>query len=432
MFSPKRLLKFLRRFLSWVAPLFICLVLLALLGVLVGNDDLTLWQIGLRVAAAMIPAALAIAGGFALSIAYMQKLHDLGSKREIFGYLIHCMFGQGNFKPWLLVQEGKVNNQRNAPDSLIVRVGGPGHLVIRKDSAVVLEQGGRLTRVEEPGFPRLEPYERIYDTVDLRPIRWVYPVSGMSKEGIPVTCDADISFQIKNGDQKATDDVPYPMDRQAVFTAVTSKWLREASRPEGDRMLDWKGLIIISSTEGILRSILARHPLDRLVAPEKEGLEHSREAIRRELETELKIAADRVGGRVLKVELGQIKVADAITQQWIETWRAEWDRWQSIYMAPAEAAYVESVGGARAELIAQRITNTAKILHELAGQGQRAFVSGALTQFFLGMRNIGTDSLAMTYLAPEAVKMLQRTADLTLPSGTHDVQDGKLLKDGDS
>ncbi len=417
MFSPKRFVGFLKRFLSGVMPLFICLVLLAVVGVLVGGMATTAWHVGIRLGAALVPAAVAVAAAFALSIGYIQRLHDLGSRREIFWYLIHCMFGQGNFKPWLLVEEGKVNFQRNPLDSLIVRVGGPGHLVIRKDSAVMLERGGQLTRVEGPGFPHIERYERIHDTVDLRPTRWVYPVVGMSKEGIPVTCDADIAFQIQNGDQQATDELPFPMDGQAVFTAVTSKWMRELTRPEGDRMLDWKGLIIVSATEGKLRFILARYPLDRLVAPEREGSEHPRQVIRNELETELHTAAARVGARVLKVELGQIKVADAVTQQWIESWRAEWDRWQSSYLAPAEAAYVESVGGARSRLTAEKITNSARILHELAAQGRQAFVSGALTQFFLAIRNIGTDSLALTYLAPESVKMLQKTAELTLASG---------------
>jgi len=432
MFSSKRLVRYLRRILSWVMPLCVCLVLLAVLGVLAGGKATNAWQLSVRLGAALVPAAVAVAAAFALPIVYMQKLHDVGSRREIFWYLIHCMFGQGNFKPWLLVEEGKINLQRNPPDSLIVRVGGPGNLVIRKDSAVVLEQGGRLTRVEGPGFPHLERYERIYDAVDLRPTRWVYPVAGMSKEGIPVTCDADVSFQMQDGNQQATDEMPFPMDKQAVFTAATSKWMRELTRPEGDRMLDWKGLIIISATEGKLRFILARYPLDRLVAPEKEGSEHPRQVIRNELETELHTAAARVGARILKVELGQIKVQDSVTQQWIESWRAEWDRWQSNYLALAEARYVESVGGARSRLIAERITNTANILHELAAQGRQAFVSGALTQFFLGMRNIGTDSLALTYLAPESVKMLQRTAELTLTSGTHAAADGMPPADDDS
>jgi regulator of protease activity HflC (stomatin/prohibitin superfamily) len=242
----------------------------------------------------------------------------------------------------------------------------------------------------------------------------------MSKEGIPVTCDVDVVFQIQSGDEKPTGERPFPADMDAVFTAATSKWIREADLPEGDRVLDWKALVVVSGAQGTLRFILARYPLDRLIAPEREGETHPRRAIRDELGAALRLTAKNVGAKILRVELGQIKVADKVTQKWIESWRAHWDRWGAEYLAEADAAYVKTVGEAQAEAIALRIRNTANVLHGLALESRRAFYTGARMQLQLMLRNVGADSLALTYLPGEATKLLQGPEGIKPPSEAKD------------
>jgi hypothetical protein len=273
MFNLNRMLTFWRKTLQVLLPIFGSQFILVVLAMQVREKPLTGWRFVLGIAAGFAPAALAIIAGFVFATSYMQALYALKGKREAFWFIVHCMIGQAGFKPWLMVESGKLNEGFCSPDGLISKAGGPGNLIVRKDSAVVLEQAGRLTRVAGPGFTALGRFERLYDTIDLRPRRWQLPVSGMSKEGIPVTCDTDVVFQILDDGREPTGDNPFPMDPEAVFRAATSKWIREAHRPEGDQVLDWKGLIVVSAMEGTLRFILARYPLDRLIAPEREGEE---------------------------------------------------------------------------------------------------------------------------------------------------------------
>ncbi len=424
MFSFKRVLKFWGRLLALLIPFYAIWVLLVWIALQSGEQPTRGWQPGLKFAAALLLATLAIVATLALSTNFMQKLYALKSRREVFWYLVHRLFGQANFRPYILVEESKISSRVNDPDSLLVKVGGPGNMVIRKDSAVVLERGGRLTRVESPGFPKLQPFERIYDIIDLRPGRWQFPVGGMSKEGIPVLCETDIMMQIQDGGEPPSGKKPFPMDPNAVFVASTSKWIREASRPEGDRVLDWKGLIVISATEGTLRSILARYPLDRLIGPKEPGQEHPRQVIRQELEEALHAAAARVGAKILKVELGQIRVADEVTQQWIESWQAAWQRWATEYLATGEAGYIDKVETAYAEITAKRIRDIANVLHDLnKSEGYEAFVAGAKLQLQLAMRNTGADSLVMTYMPREAIRLLQMTANLPPPPGEGEADD---------
>ncbi len=416
MFNFRRVLGFWGRLLAVLIALYALLSLLTVIALQAADKPVARWQLDLKLVAGLILPTLAIVATFVLSIRFMQALYALKSRREVFWYLVHRLFGQANFRPYILVEEGKISTKINDPDSLIVKVGGPGNMVIRKDSAVVLERAGRLTRVEGPGFPKLKPFERIYDIIDLRPRRWQFPVVGMSKEGIPVTCETDIMMQIQDGGEPPSGKKPFPMDPNAVFVASTSKWIREAHRPENERVLDWKGLIVVSATEGTLRSILARYPLDRLIGPESPAQEHPRRVIRQELEDALHIAADRVGAKILKVELGQVKVRDEVTQQWIEGWQAAWERWKTEYQATGEMARIEMVEAARSEATARRIRDIANILHELHKTGgYEAFVAGAKLQLQLAMRNVGADSLALTYMPREAIRLLQATANLPPP-----------------
>lgn len=326
MFNIHRVLAFWRRVLLALIPIYGFLALVIFGAIWLGTEPLINLQLGLKVLVGLMLPTLAILAGFGAAMSYLRALYDLEGYREPLWHLVHCMFGQASFKPWLMVQEAAINTDLNPLQSLIVRVGGPGNLIVRKDSGVVLEQAGRLTRVEGPGAHPLERFERLYDIVDLRPRRWQFAVEGLSKEGIPVTCETDIVFEIDRGRQAPTEDTPWPMEDRSVFLASTSTWIRERTRPEEQQMMDWKGLIVMVQAAGNLRSILARYPLDRLIAPERGGQTqvsgHPRRDIRAQLERILGAFAPSVGARVLKVELGQIRVDDAITQQWIDSWRA--------------------------------------------------------------------------------------------------------------
>jgi regulator of protease activity HflC (stomatin/prohibitin superfamily) len=416
MFNIHRVLRFWRRVLLLLLPLYALLSVVVCAAIWFGTEALIDLQLGLKVLAGLALPTLAIVAAFGLAMSDLRALYDLKGYREPFWHLVHCMFGQASFKPWIMVQEGRINTELTPLDSFIAREGGPGNLIVRKDSGVVLERAGRLTGVEGPGFHPLERFERIYDIIDLRPRRWQFPVEGLSKEGIPVTCETDIVFEIDRGRQQPMEDTPFPMEEQAVFLASTSTWVREKTRPVEQQMMDWKALIVMFQTAGSLRSILARYPLDRLIAPERRGhtqvAGHPRRDIRAQLEEVLKAFAPSVGARILKVELGQIRVDDAVTQQWIDSWRASWNYWGAEYLTAADAESARIVGEAKAEAIARRIHETANILYNLACKGRSAFIRGAMIQLHLALRNIGTDSLSLTYLPVEATKLLQEAVDL--------------------
>jgi hypothetical protein len=424
MFNPRKITRFWGRVLLLLLPLYAAVVLLAFLATRLRTPPVTGRQLALLLIASLVPATLALVGGLILSTSYLRALYGLRGRAEAFWHLAHCLFGQASFKPWVRVETGKIALPPEEMDGFIVRAGGPGNVIVRKDSAVVLEKAGRLTRAAGPGFANLELFEHVYDTVDLRPRRWQHPVSGLSKEGIPVICEADVEFQIRDDGKQPTSETPFPVDLEAVFDAVTAKWIRERDRAEDDQVLDWKGRIVVSTAEGTLRFILARYPLDRLVAPARAGQIHPRQAIRRELERALHDGAARVGAKILKVELGEIRVQDEVTQQWIESWRANWDRWGLEYGAATDAISLSTVETARSRALARKIGETATLLHQLRQEGEEEFVAGAKLQLSLALSNIGTDSIALTYLPAEAMKLLRDAVNLPPPGGAQQAGGG--------
>jgi regulator of protease activity HflC (stomatin/prohibitin superfamily) len=232
-----------------------------------------------------LPGVIAVFVALALAADFVRGVYELKNWEEGREYLIRTLFGQPGFSPFLLVKEGGIVNP---PEHVLRRVGGPGHMIIYNDSAVVTEQDGKLKRVlVGPGFPKLERFEKIWEVIDLRPRRWVLDVNAMTKEGILVTVPADVRFKIEDGGQEPTEKKPYPVQEEAVFAAATSKWVREPERSEPERVLDWAGRVIISDTEGTLRTIISHYYLDELIMPVSyKG--YLCQAIWRELERELR------------------------------------------------------------------------------------------------------------------------------------------------
>lgn len=344
---------------------------------------------------------------------------DLKEAHDTFNRIV---FGKLGFGPYLLIKEGRLAAGAGSP---VAHVGGPASLVIYNDTAVVTEQYGHLKRVLGAGFPQLERFERVWEIIDLRPQRWVYEVFALTREGIPISCEADISFKIDDrlptGEEKGqTAGMPYPYTEEAVLKAATSKWIREPWRD--DPRMAWTGRVVIGFTEGILRDILAEYRLDWLIAPPQPGQPHPREEIRQRLEKELAIKAATVGAKILKVDLGAIRVkardeevsrklADIVSKQWIESWFADWESRALTSQAEGEAELLR--------MDAAQIQAQAEMVIALTEALQSAIMNQQATEpYLLALRFVETlrwlsfDPYTRDFMPPEVIRTLKRMQEL--------------------
>jgi hypothetical protein len=419
--TPKWAFRHLRRVLPFAAPVITLVTLLGMLLALIaqrGRPSNPFLFAALSVVYA-IPLLIAIALAARVAASFVQTLYKIRTLGEAGSFLYRLLFGVWMFGPYLLVKEGKLVAGEN---SVLHRVGGPGYLVIYNDSAVVTERCGRLERVLSAHLPRprnypyLEPFEKVWEIVDLRPQQWTLPVKGMTREGIPVICEADIRFKIDDrpGDRGTpkppTEDEPYPFTPEAVLKAATARWIREPDSKAPP--MDWRGRVVVGFTEGILRNILAEYYLDWLLGPTGGEMEHPREVIRRRLEEALQQEALKVGARILSVQLGEIRVEDEqIPTQWIEAWRAEGE-------SQAVATRVEG----EAELLrmeAVRARAQAEMLITLIRELQAVAISDAELRAYLlaarlaeTLRLMSYDPFTRAFLPPEAIRTLHRLQQL--------------------
>jgi hypothetical protein len=360
-----------------------------------------------------------------------RDVHLSKDLKEAHDSLNRVAFGKMGFGPHLLVKEGEIAAGKNGPAG---RVGGPASLVVYNDSAVVTEQGGHIKRVAGPGFTQLEPFEKVWETIDLRPQRWVYEVFALTKEGIPVSCEADISFKIDDRNHggwdqeevsKPIDTVPHPYTKGAVFRAATSKWIRE---PECEvPFMTWAGRVVIGFTEGTLRNILAEYRLDWLIAPPQPDQAHPREEICQRLREELQGQVSAVGAKLLGVEIGKIQVkarneevsrrlSSIISEQWLEAWQADWKARALTRGAEGEAELLR--------MDAARIQAQAEMVIALTEGLQSAVLSQQSTEPYLlalrfveALRWMSYDPDTRDFMPPEAMRTLRRLQRL-LEDGT--------------
>ncbi len=364
-----------------------------------------------------VPLLIALIAISRLASRFVRDLYDTEDLEEAQGVAHRSMFGMPGdaLKPLLIVEEGHITL---GAGTTCDRIGGPGFVVVHGDSAAVLERGGRLSRVLGPAFCFLERYERVWEVIDLRQQHWPLAVTAMTKEGIPVSCQADITFKIDDRDAGQQGEVParsLAHTDEAVFNAATSTWVRihEPDHPEQTRK--WTGRVMIGEVEGILRMVLADYRLDWLMQPPWPGRGNPREEIRERLEKRLReklsVGNDK-GARILNVDLGEIDVKDEkIYAQWVEAWQADWRRRAVEDQAEGEAE-IARLDAARVQAQAEMVLTLIETIRPLVSSEEELHPYLMAMRFTETLRWMAYDPHKRMFLPPETLRMLSQLEQL--------------------
>lgn len=332
--------------------------------------------------------SLAVMLAWRLTARFVAALYDV-SHAQADAFMGYRLLGRSGFSPYLIIREGKIA----FGEDIVKKIGGPAGLVIYNDTAVITEQAGRLKRViRGPAFPSLEPFEKVWDVIDMRPQRWVFSVSAITSDGIPIDYDADVRFQVRDTEQD-------------IFKAATSKWVRDAWRTEPDRLMIWTKRVIIGETEGITRAILAHYTLNQLIDP------NCRAAVRDELRAKLSTWAAGIGVEIVHVALGDIRLRGQVVQQWIETWRAEREHQASKIIVEGKAKRAKMLEQARAQVRRHMLDKTIDVFNQAAAAGQRISSRLVVLSFIEMLKRTSFEQ--SLYLPTDMVKtidMLQKRA----------------------
>ncbi len=318
---------------------------------------------------------------------FVQKAYAL-SPKEAARLVRDLILGQATLPPFdmvLLVSEGRVDP--DGPDRL-KKVGGPGYLSIRPDSAVVTCRGGHLYRVLGPGFHKLEPFERIWDAVDLRRQRRKVTVEAITRDGIPVSAEVETFFQVDDGGRQADELQHYPFDPQTILRLTTMKRARD-----GGEIQRWPELVA-GKAKGALRNKLESMKLEELFA-----LQHTDhtplDTLSAEIEQLTREGIRNWGVKVEAVRVGPVQpVHESVSERWVQHWRVRWDRAIRRWNAEAKTKGWEKVEEARihaeADLLLRTLEKWSEVLEE-SGETSQEVLAQLLQMRFMDVLRSMTD-----------------------------------------
>lgn len=296
---------------------------------------------------------------------FAQHLYDIAPE-EASALVQRLIFG--GVGPTLQVQEGRVH-----PDgaAILQQVGGPGELRIAHDSAVVTQRVARLHRVLGPGLHTLEPFEKVWDVIDLRWQRRSVHLELMTRDGLPVYCDADIRFRVEGGPRAGGH--AYAYSEPAVLGLAALK--RVVAADAAPALQDWPERVV-ELLIAEMRNVLEAHSLDEFLNP-RYGLPQAPAPLpepRSLLELEQRIAAAvgeaalAMGVTVDSVKLGPVLPSEgAISQQWLEFWRARMQRLMDENAIEGDAIYANLILQAQVNAKVELVTT---MLNEVAALSQ--------------------------------------------------------------
>ncbi len=291
---------------------------------------------------------------YVLMVQIVSALYDVPTE-EAEGFVIRLFYGlpkKPPKSPTLVVRGGKT--QPGAPE-VLRKIGGPGFLSVGLASAVVLSRRGRIVRAVGPGFHTLDAFEKIWDTVDLRPQRREVKVETYTRDGIPVICKAEIRFDLSDGEELWRQGESFTEARAKTVLRLTTE--KVVLGPEkDDRFTPWSGRMYKAILDGEIRDWIEQYRLDDLISPTSAG-EPMITRLQEEVEAKVKAEAKSLGIWVDRVEIKSLRPSEEhISEQWLALWRSEWDRFENELKAKAKAMGSQEVHLARLQARANLLT----------------------------------------------------------------------------
>lgn len=327
---------------------------------------------GHRTSLAVLTAAFVFSQIFAVSVTlrifgeFAQHLYDLAPD-ETDSLVARLVFG--GVDPTLEVQEGRVNPDGSA---VLRQVGGPGKLRVAHDSAVITQRVAHLHRILGPGEHSLEPFEKVWEVVDLRPQRRSVRIEFMTCDGLPVYCQADIRFRIDGGHQ-APGHTTYSYTAAAALGLATLKQVRPAD--DAVPFQNWPERVA-DLLRREMRNVLERYSLDDFLNPRywtpptsaPVPPPRSVTALEKRITDTVRDAARHIGVAVESVRLGPVLPSEgAISQQWLEFWQANMQRLVDEDTIEGDAIYANLILQAQVSAKVELITT---MLNEVSTFGQ--------------------------------------------------------------
>ena len=292
-----------------------------------------------RVLRHFIPVLVGWWLAYEAAVSLVRVLYDLPDRLAAQHFLSRLLSGGGG-RPVVLDARTLPAERENSD---LLRIGGPGPLVVKNGNVAVTELNGRFSRILGPGRHNLGRLEYVRAVLDLRQQeRAAEDVAAMTRDGIGVQAAITVTFRLSSGGETPTRGQPYPYDEEAIRAAAYA----ETVGGDGN-ILTWDQ-IPLGRARGILAGVIAKYRLDEVLFPNSPANEPYL-AIRQELTRKLDAGLEALGIELTGVHIGRLELPEPAFQQYVDYWKAHLDSQIRLSLADGTASALEEIEIARAE-----------------------------------------------------------------------------------
>jgi hypothetical protein len=303
-------------------------------------------------------------------ISYVQITYRLITPTSALNNYLACMFGMQ--VPVLVISDGKAQTDEGQ-EHIILKVGGPGCLVIQAGNAVLLEDLSGKVRVVGAGrhfISRLESVKEIA-SLDER-FAHIEHLSATTKDGIEIVVH-DIRYRYRlsdgsngnnNEDARRQSSKLFSFSEEAVIQMTYNRTLTT------NGISSWhQGVNQV--VDAVITDYIRQHPVDYVTAPKTEGVD-ARGDIYREFYSQSGHNRFREkGAELIWIDIGHFETPEkSVIEQRVNTWQARWLGNANVVRASGEAQRTASQELGRAEAQAEMLKNIVLSLESVGAPGE--------------------------------------------------------------
>ncbi|MDX1413139.1 MAG: SPFH domain-containing protein [Candidatus Promineifilaceae bacterium] len=227
--------------------------------------------------------------------------------------------------------------------------------ILRSHQVLAINQGTQFARAAGPGYVRLTQGESIGQVIDLRKHVRKQEVTVNTRDGIPLDMIVSVTFQIKQVEQKESDNQSeYPYLKSAIFQVSQA-----GSFDADNELLPWSEQLAPQAATYLVSEV-AQFTLNEL-SREPNLLNGVQNRVRRLL----RINFDSMGIKVFNVSVSLRNLPQEIIDQRMENWRAPWQSQIHARKAVGDAHKIRRIKQARAKAQVEIIQNIMQNIEEL-------------------------------------------------------------------
>lgn len=299
---------------------------------------------------------------------YLQEMYELKSYTLALHYLFAAMFGFP--APSLVIAKGK-KELKPGTENAVERIGGPGKLVVKRDSVVLGETPRGPSFIQGAGERLLTRHERVREVFSREAqVDNIDQITATTKDGIEATLSGlHYCFRLITSQPKGQYIDYNPVnDNPPLLEAVCKAAYNRGVSGSADGQTAWSAVVRLI-IEGAVTRFIARNTLDNLTAPAYDSTNPRGELRKILMGPELGAQLKFYGAELVWVDIGRFKEPDKAVDQRVTTYTEKWDGDARVVRAYGEAQRIAYQELGRAEAQAEMLMSITHALDDIGLQG---------------------------------------------------------------